>query len=171
MEIDEPVVVTSYDSKWPQLFELEQKQLWKVLAAIIDVQHIGSTAIADLPAKPIVDILVGLRLPKPSQEQIAALAGLGYEYLGEAGVSHRFYFAKRQPQSLNVHLVKWQSDLWKNNLIFRDYLRTHPEEAKAYGQHKQQIFSSGACTLYEYSNCKKAFLEELLQRAQKWSSL
>jgi GrpB-like predicted nucleotidyltransferase (UPF0157 family) len=129
-----------------------------------DIQHFGSTAVPGLAAKPIVDVLVGIRTSKLDKGQIAALEGLGYEYLGEAGVPGRLAFRKRHPTAFNLAVVRWGERLWRDNLALRDYLRANPEDARRYAQHKRDLVNSGVSSLLEYSQSKEALVAELLRR-------
>lgn len=171
MEIDESITVVPYQPHWPELFHQEQQRLQHSLTGhILDIQHIGSTAVPGLAAKPVVDILLGLQTLKNATETTTILQTLGYEYLGEAGISGRLYFRCRHPQAFNVHLVQLGSELWTNNLLLRDFLRTHPEVANQYGQHKQELIQSGIETLLAYSDKKGTLVAELLRCAQAWRS-
>ncbi len=152
MEIDELINVVPYEECWQQLFSEEQQHLQGTLGdTVVDIQHIGSTAV-------------------PGIEPIAVLETLGYEYLGEASVPGRLYLRKRYPHAFNLHLVQWGSKLWTNNLLLRDFLRTHPDESERYGQHKQELATSGIRTLLAYSEKKRALIAELLHRAQAWKA-
>lgn len=171
MEIDESITVVAYDFQWPQLFSNEQQHLQKTLGnTIVDIQHIGSTAVSGLAAKPIIDILIGLQAISPATKPIAVLETVSYEYLGEAGVPGRLYFRKRHPHMFNVHLVQWGSEVWTNNLLLRDFLRAHPDEAERYGRHKQELITRRIATLLAYSAEKGSVIAELLGRAQAWKS-
>ncbi|MCB0197524.1 MAG: GrpB family protein [Anaerolineae bacterium] len=169
MSVDEHITVVDYDPRWPQQFDFEQKHVRPVFSQkIVDIQHFGSTAVPNLPAKPIIDILIGVTSLPLDRETILNLAKLGYAYLGEAGVPGRLYFRKRQGQPFNLAVVKWQSDLWRNNLIMRDYLRANPIAVQRYGRHKQELFAQGVETLIEYSERKAEMMEKLLQQALAW---
>lgn len=168
MEIDESITVVPYQPHWPH-FHQEQQRLQETLTKqIVDIQHIGSTAVPGLAAKPIIDILIGLQTLGNATEPIAVLQTLGYEYLGEAGIPGRLYFRRRHSQAFNVHLVQWDSELWTNNLLLRNFLHTHPEVANRYGQYKQDLIKSGIRTLLAYSEEKGALVAELLHHAQAW---
>jgi GrpB-like predicted nucleotidyltransferase (UPF0157 family) len=169
MEIDELITVVPYQPHWPALFHQEQQRLQQVLTRhIFDIQHIGSTAVPGLAAKPIIDILIGLQTLSHDSFPITVLQTLGYQYLGEAGIPGRLYFRRRHESAFNVHLVQWGSELWTNNLLIRDFLCTHPEVAERYGQHKQELIKSGVRTLLSYSEKKDSLVAELLHRAQVW---
>lgn len=170
LQIDEPITVVTYDPIWPQLFEQEQPFIKAAFAhRAIEVQHFGSRAVPGLSAKPIVDILVGLADLHLEAGQLEALVHLGYEYLGEAGVSGRLAFRKRGPQAFNLAVVQWSSKLWRDNLLLRDYLRKHPQKARRYEQHKYEVVGQGYTTLISYSEQEKAVIEELLEQARAWA--
>jgi GrpB-like predicted nucleotidyltransferase (UPF0157 family) len=133
----------------------------------LDVEHIGSTAVPGLGSKPIVDIMVAvpaLDLEAPN----IAIATLGYESLGEAGVSGRRYFRKRAPQSFNVHFALLDGALWRANLALRDYLRSHPAAARVYEAQKRAA-ARRAPTLLAYSALKATVIAKLLARASATS--
>ena len=165
--VDEPIIVVEYDQRWPRLFDQEQRRIRRALGdAVVDIQHFGSTAVPGLAAKPIVDVLVGIWTSNLDEGQIAALEGLGYEYLGEAGVPGRLAFRKRHPTAFNLAVVRWGERLWRDNLGLRDYLRANPEDAQRYAQHKRDLVNSGVSSLLGYSQSKEALVAELLRRTR-----
>lgn len=168
MLIDEDVAVVEPDPRWPALFEQEKAVLASRLSGVVDLslEHIGSTAVAGLSAKPIIDMQDGLLIYPADGNVITQLEGAGYEYLGESGVKGRQYFRKRTPFSFNLHLVALHGEHWTNNLTLRDYLRQHPEEVESYSRHKQQVIQAGTTTLLSYSAQKSEFMVALLHRAQ-----
>ncbi|MFN0121836.1 MAG: GrpB family protein [Blastocatellia bacterium] len=170
MEVDEPITIVDYNPEWPRWFADEQARLLGGLGdAATYIEHIGSTAVPGLVAKPIIDLLAGLSAFPPSGRQIAVIEALGYVSLGEAGVPGRWYFRKRGPRSCNLHLTLHGGDLWRNNLLLRDFLHAHPHEAAAYGRHKQDLVAAGARTLLAYSEQKAAIIAALIQKAAKWN--
>lgn len=170
MDIDESIKLEEYNSAWPELFREEESHLTSLLGqASISIEHIGSTAIPGLIAKPIIDILIGVdsQTFQYPQAFLEALAYLGYENCGEAGVPGRLYFRKRGDISFNLHAVIYNSEIWTNNLLLRDYLRRHPDEARLYGEHKRHLLKQGINRLLPYSKSKHALIEQLLDRAKK----
>jgi GrpB-like predicted nucleotidyltransferase (UPF0157 family) len=104
MEIDELITVVPYQPHWPDLFHQEQQRLQQTLTRhIFDIQHIGSTAVPGLAAKPIIDILIGLQTLSHDSFPITVFQTLGYEYLGEAGIPGRLYFRRRHERAFNIH--------------------------------------------------------------------
>ncbi len=131
------------------------------------IEHFGSTAVPALLAKPVVDILIGIHQASQGEAVAAALDSLSYQDLGEAGVPGRIYFRKRIPNgAYNAHMVPIGGDLWRGNLLFRDYLRTHPNEASSYQAVKVAAVHTSGHSLIEYSGQKRAFISEVLRRAR-----
>jgi GrpB-like predicted nucleotidyltransferase (UPF0157 family) len=96
------------------------------------------------------------------------LEHLGYEYLGEANVPGREYFRRRAAHDTNLAVVQWQSPLWRDNLLLRDYLRAHHHEAAEYARAKQEAWQNGARTLLAYSARKAHIVTTLLDAARMW---
>jgi GrpB-like predicted nucleotidyltransferase (UPF0157 family) len=169
MQLDEPIEIVSYDPAWGATFERERDALQAAFAGTIEAfEHIGSTAVAGMAAKPIVDMMAVLKVYPATVPMLTVLAQFGYEDLGEAGVPGRQYLRKRGAQAFNLHLIESSSAHWGNNLLLRDYLRAHLAEAASYAQHKQQMVAAGLKTLLAHSDGKAAFLGNLLQRAAEW---
>ena len=165
--IDEPVHLEKYNPSWTKYFDRERERLMTALELDSKViEHIGSTAIKNIRAKPIIDIAVGVEIYPPPQHLIDRLIDLGYEALGEADVPKRLYFRYRQIRSFNVHIVELNGRHWKSNLAFRDYLIAHPEEAKRYEEIKVKAIQSGSTSLLKYSIAKSAIVGELTLLAQ-----
>ena len=166
VNIDEPITIEPYSPAWVTQFASESAALCHALSIEPSrVEHIGSTSVVGMHAKPIVDIMLGLdsvgALPAVSDW----LHSLGYEALGEAGVPGRLYFRKRLPNAFNMQVVSFGSLLWNNNLLLRDFLTTHPAEARRYADEKQHAFDAGHRTLLAYSAAKASILAELLAAA------
>ncbi len=166
-QIDEPVELSIGRTDWAQLFTEEREKLHQVLPEEAVIEHIGSTAVLGMVAKPVIDIMVGLPCPLPGRTYSPPLSSLGYEPLGEAGVSGRLYFRKRGPEHFNIHVVSKGGDHWQNNLLLRDYLCRNAEEAQAYSLYKQLILDAGVSTLLSYSERKAPFVQRLLERARR----
>lgn len=165
--IDEKITVSDYNPQWLELFKEEAFEIHNVLSMVkFKLEHIGSTAVIGLSAKPVVDIMLGPSSWKSFPEIKSGLMALGYEYLGEAGVPGREYFRKRGAKAFNVHVMLSDSELWRNNVLLRDYLISHPEAAKKYGQLKEEALAHGIDTLIAYSDHKAQFIAALLQEAQ-----
>lgn len=164
--IDEPVHIVEYDRSWPILFSAECARV----ATALDMnpqflEHIGSTAVPGLAAKPIIDIMFGVDAWPPPQAIGAAIARLGYESLGEAGVPERLYFRCRGSSNFNLHLVRLHGNHWRSNIALREYLSNSESARLRYERAKRAAIASGADTLLSYSESKSTVVAALLQEA------
>jgi GrpB-like predicted nucleotidyltransferase (UPF0157 family) len=165
---DELITIREYDPRWPSLFDEERGAIARALGDVIAIEHMGSTAVPGLEAKPIVDIIASVSRLAVSDEQIAALQRFGYEHLGECGLPGRAYFRKREPHGFDLHVVQHESSLWDHKLLFRDYLQAHPEEARRYGSLKRKLARDAGHSLLRYSDRKGRFIARTLERAREW---
>jgi GrpB-like predicted nucleotidyltransferase (UPF0157 family) len=167
--MEDIIQVVDYDDNWPLQFEQEKPHILNALGdAILDIQHIGSTSVPGLAAKPIIDILVGAKQLQPSDTHIKALEKLGYVYEGEAGVPGRRFFRKGMPRTHHLHFVKLGNEVWEYQLLFRDFLRTHPEAAKEYEALKRKLAVPFQLDREGYISSKAPLIIELLAKARKW---
>lgn len=169
---DSTVQVVPHDRGWPNQFLVEAAVLHSELGDLVtDLEHIGSTAVPGLWAKPIIDIMVGTHSPNPpSRELIDDLHGLGYRYQGEDGRRPgRFIFHRRQGAWYNLSIVPHGSYLWDDNINVRDYLATHPEAATAYSAIKRQVAALNVGSPQGYQDGKRAFVDALRRTARIWA--
>jgi GrpB-like predicted nucleotidyltransferase (UPF0157 family) len=161
--LDEPVQVVAPDPRWN---ELAAEEAARLRAAIPDaqVEHVGSTSVPELDAKPVIDLLLGVRELPPY------LRLLDYEALGDAGIPGRLCFRKRGPISFDAQVVERGGPLWRDALLLREYLKAHPEERARYAAKKRETVSAGATMLLRYSGEKAPLLGEMLDRARRWGS-
>jgi GrpB-like predicted nucleotidyltransferase (UPF0157 family) len=164
--LSERVELRDYDPSWAEIFEAERILIAPIFdGRAVGIEHIGSTSVPDLCAKPIVDVLVGLRELALSQEDIDAMEDLGYEYMGEFGLPGRLYFRKGEPRTHHVHVVEHGGDHWERQLLFRDALRADPEERKRYDAFKRQLAAAGH-PREVYTELKTPFIREVEARAR-----
>jgi GrpB-like predicted nucleotidyltransferase (UPF0157 family) len=164
-DLDEPIHLSAYDPQWPNLFEAEVQRLSLGLPAGVSMEHIGSTSVPGLLAKPSIDIMVGTEAHHNLELVRKTLVDLGYEDLGEAGVPGRIYFRRRTDAAFNIALVRRGGPLWVANLAFRYHLRTSAEARREYAETKRQAFDSGIRSLLAYSDYKSGVLSRLLSQA------
>ena len=166
MQIDEDISLEPSNPNWATWYQEETALLQHVFQNA-RFEHFGSTAVSGLWSKPIVDILVGLcGVSVLTNEERRGLEDLGYDILGTAGVPGRIYCRKRGKRSFNLAVTPFQSELWRDNLLIRDYLRSHQDEAEAYGRMKVDAYRKGYRTLLAYSEHKAEFMAGLLARAK-----
>lgn len=169
MSLDETIHLEEHQERWALWYEEERQVLLNSIGeSISGIEHFGSTSIPGMVAKPMIDILLGVMDMGETDGIIQKLKSLGYEFLGESGIPGRLYFRKRGQNAINVHVVGYGEPIWDNNLILRDYLRVHAQEAERYGDLKREIVRNGGVTLLDYSDQKSEFVSRLLERAQFW---
>ena len=162
------VRVVPYDPAWPELFAVEERRLETVLAAhglSLEIEHTGSTSIAGLCAKPVLDVLVGWVARDQRPTAIAAMQAAGYDYRGEQGIPERDFFRRGEPRQYHVHLSQVDSAFWKDHRAFRDYLRTHKDVAESYGLLKRALAERYPHDRGAYIDGKTAFVQDVLARA------
>jgi GrpB-like predicted nucleotidyltransferase (UPF0157 family) len=161
------VKLAPYSAEWKQLFEQEKAAIWRVIgASILDIQHIGSTSIPGMLAKPIIDIGVAVTDFDEARVCILPLEGLGYAYRGEFGIPRRHYFTKGDPRLFHLHMCEVQSEEWSNQIHFRDFLIQHPELADEYAQLKVRLAEKYPTDREAYLEGKAPFIEKVLKMAK-----
>ena len=161
------VRLVPYAPEWSVCFEREKASLQKVLGSkVLDIQHVGSTSIPGMLAKPIIDIAIAVVDFEEAKACIPLVESLGYEYKGEFGIPRRHYFVKGDPRLFHIHMSELASIEWQNTLLFRNYLRQHMEFAEEYMQLKQQLALQYPQDREAYLNGKTAFVEQVLQLAR-----
>jgi GrpB-like predicted nucleotidyltransferase (UPF0157 family) len=155
-----------HQTSWADLFQQEKAKLWAVLSAYpVEIEHVGSTAIQGIDAKPILDILLGLPDLTDELGIRSLLEGMGYLYRGEQGVPERILYVKgaETNRTHHLHITAYKSLFWLENIYFRDTLNAKPEVARAYNDLKQELAAQYADDRAAYTAGKKAFIERVLQ--------
>jgi GrpB-like predicted nucleotidyltransferase (UPF0157 family) len=165
---EEPIYLVPYDGTWPCHFEEERDRLARTLSPWLagPIEHIGSTAVPGLTAKPVIDIMAGVRDLPSSLDARAALASLDYVYFPyRPDVMH--WFCKPSParRTHHLHLVPIESALWAERLVFRDYLRSSPAAAAEYAVLKTSLAARHQFDREAYTDAKSAFVHSILDRA------
>jgi GrpB-like predicted nucleotidyltransferase (UPF0157 family) len=151
---------------WAGQYELERTHILKAIGEhILDIQHVGSTAIPGVPAKPILDILVGVESFEEARVCVDPMEAIGYRYKGENGIPRRHYFVKGDPRTHHVHMVEKDSKDWRVTFLFRDFLRTHSDAAREYAEVKQRLAAQFAADRVSYQQQKDRIVERILGTA------
>jgi GrpB-like predicted nucleotidyltransferase (UPF0157 family) len=171
-EMMNPVVVVEYDPNWPKLFQFLRERLTGALGGIAAaVEHVGSTAVPGLAAKPVIDIDVLLTSTDVVPAAIELLARIGYSHQGDLGISEREAFlAPANDPPHHLYVCPPSSREFQRHVALRDYLRSHPEEAKAYGNLKKTLALEFAGDRTAYIAGKDEFVAGLVKRAIQSSS-
>lgn len=164
--------IVDYDERWPVIYgELAEPLREAFDGYAFDVQHVGSTSVPGLAAKPIIDIAVATRDYPLPDEIIRAIEALGYAHKGEFGIPRRHYFSGIAPLygiPVHVHANVLGSEAWQNHVMFRDYLRAHPDAAQEYARLKRELAAHYGLDRETYTDSKTGFVMETLQKAQRW---
>lgn len=163
------VALSEYDPQWPQHYRQEADRLSSATGGesgpIKEIAHIGSTSVPGMLAKPMIDMMVGLRTLADQPALVGVLEGLGYEYKGEFGIPDRHFFVLGNPTTHHVHMVLHGGPFWRLNMLFRDHLRNNPHEARAYEALKRELAVKFANNRESYTKGKDAFIRAMLSRA------
>lgn len=163
------VRVVSYDREWPELYLEESARIHAAVAGMgltpLVLEHIGSTSIPGLAAKPILDMLAGA-MSTPMPRYIAPLVTAGYVHRGEQGIPGREFFRRGEPRAYHVHMTAIGSAFWHDHLRFRDYLRRHPDARDEYARLKQTLAERFPRDREAYIDAKGPFVREVLRLAR-----
>ncbi|MFZ0476553.1 MAG: GrpB family protein [Halobacillus sp.] len=163
------VSLRTYHPEWPILFEQEQELIAEALGHhALGIEHIGSTAIPGLQAKPIIDIMTGVRSLASYDSYIPSLSAIGYMYVPKPELVERRFFKKvKETQTFHLHLCEFGGKEWEEKLLFRDYLRQHPEPMEEYNSLKQTLAVRYQKDRPSYTKSKEPFISSIIQKAKK----
>lgn len=164
--------IVPHDPLWAGQYGIAAGEITGLLGpACVRIHHIGSTSIADIVAKPIIDILLETPDLEKLDEQAGKLVAAGFEARGEYGITGRRYFTKEaQSHRPAVHLHCFEMDTHEvgKHLAFRDYLRFHPDIAAQYGQIKLELSDADGVLVPDYQDRKHPFVDRVTKEALAW---
>ncbi|MCD2173648.1 GrpB family protein [Rhizobium sp. C4] len=162
----EPVMIVPYDLEWPKIFARLRDDVSAVMGAVaLRIEHVGSTAVPGLVAKPVIDIDVVISSELELQEAISRLLLLGYSYAGERGIEGRHAFV--QPMGLPTHhlyVCAADNPELARHIAFRNHLITDRAASDAYGELKQELARTFGEDREGYTNAKTAFIADILSK-------
>lgn len=163
------VVVSPYSAEWPELFQNIRKELLSAFETTpVVVEHIGSTSVPGLAAKPVIDILLGAGSLAEIEAKIGKLEDCGFSYVSkyEREIPGRRYFVKSPPASLRIHVhgVEIGGRLWREHLAFRDALRNDSDLLAEYQTLKLRLAQEFAHDKSAYTEAKGPFIKAVLER-------
>lgn len=168
------ILVVNHNPDWAKCFEQEANRIRLVLGdTVVQIHHIGSTAISHTKAKPVIDMLLELSSLDSFDQKSPLLAAAGYELKGEFGISGRRYFRRNDAAGQRTHQIHAFEAGVQNvirHIAFRDYMRAHPVIAIEYGQLKQGLAEQNPDDMEAYIEGKDAFVKEHERRALLWAS-
>ena len=172
--MDGKVVIEDYSKKWALEYKQEEIKIRNVLGEkLIQIEHIGSTSIENLGSKPIIDIMCGVKDLNEINEFIASFADIGYEFVWHQEFPERRFFRKGEHRAgtHHLHIYEFDSDFWKNNIFFRDYLRNNPFVLNEYYQLKIRLAEKYPYDRVSYTNGKTEFINLIINKAREESNI
>jgi len=165
--MNSPITIQHYDPIWPQQFETHRSRIAATLGDLAAaIEHVGSTSVPGLSAKPVIDIDVLLRSASDLALVINRLSSLGYDHRGNLGIAGREAFqAPSHDFPHHLYVCPPGSEEYKRHLAFRNYLRTHAEDAQAYDTLKHHLADKFRADRDSYTLAKSEFIAEILHRA------
>lgn len=166
------IVIYDYDSTWPMQFAEERDRLLMAIGpSLVTIEHVGSTAVPGLAAKPIIDLLLGVRsLPEARRTLPGPLTDLGYRQMveAEAWLPGELLFRRGMPGpwTHHVHVVEPQTERWKEYVAIRDYLRRHEDVAAAYGELKKALAVVFDDDIAGFREGKRPFVQAVMIKAR-----
>lgn len=166
------VVITPYDSRWPALAAEEAKKLATVLGTnLIKVEHIGSTSVPGLSAKPVIDLIPIVHDLDEVDKKQTVIEALSYGYHGEFGINGRRFCTLTSTEGIrlvHLHIFRFDSEHLLRHLAFRDYLVAHPAIAQEYEQEKRRAAALHPHDSLAYNDEKAAWIKQHEAKAVAW---
>lgn len=165
------IIIVDYDPRWPLIFEEEKRQILSVIGELVlAIEHVGSTAVPGLSAKPVIDTMVGIRELAEAPACYGPLSTVGYEYVPdyEDEIPDRRFF-NRGPEEAHrhLHMAELNGSFWERHILFRDFLRAHPETAEDYCALKKRLAREFTTDMRAYTDGKTSFIESVVARARE----
>lgn len=164
------VVLDEYNDEWERIYKEEEKKLNKLIGKyVIKIEHVGSTAIPGLIAKPIIDMGIAVEDLNKNLDYIEILKNNGYEYRDDNGIKGERLFKKINNGLTThfIHIVEIKSKRWHDFITFRDYLLSHPEEIKTYADLKKSLEKKYANDRKQYTASKNKYISEIIEQADE----
>lgn len=162
------IVIVDYTGEWPRRFELERQGIAAALGPLaLRTDHVGSTAVPGLAAKPVVDIQVSVRDPEAEPAYLPQLQQAGYQ-LRVRSPGH--WMVRTAERDVHVHICGAGSDWERRHLLFRDWLRRAPADRALYQATKEQLALTEWSDMNAYADAKTAVIREISSRAEAWAA-
>lgn len=164
------VELLPYNKQWAIEFEKAKKQLLSALGNNAKaIEHIGSTSVPGLAAKPVIDISIGVQKMQDSEKYIPLLEDAGFKFIRHSGMNKHLFFAKGPDNNRThyIHLVRYNGAIWKRDIAFRNFLRAHKKVASNYAHLKKKLQKEYASNRSAYTAAKDAFIASIIKQIKK----
>jgi len=164
------VEVVSYSPNWKDMYKEESEKIKNVLSdIIIDIHHVGSTAIPGIKAKPVIDILVEVKDIEGVDQHNHKMKELGYEVMGEYGIPKRRFFRKGgNNRTHHIHIFQVGNEEIERHVNFKEYLIAHPDKAREYSKLKEKLVNKYTYDVENYTNSNSDFIKEVDKKVKLW---
>lgn len=162
-----PIEIVDYDPAWPARFEQARSELLTALPGLFTaIEHVGSTSVPGLAAKPIIDLMAAADDLAKVASHGGELARIGYHFV-DAGMPGHLFYPREQDgvRTHHLHVVEAGTLGTRNELLFRDYLRAHPADAARYAELKRRLAATGV-TGGDYTRAKTGLVQEVTDKAR-----
>lgn len=166
------ITIEQYNPDWPRIFrDLGAKLRSAIGPAALRIDHIGSTSIPDLAAKPIIDIQISVSAFEPMEPYRRPLEELGFQYRDKNPELTKRYFKEpsQSEERTHIHVRRAGSFSEQFPLLFRDYMRCHADDVSHYAQLKRQLAEQYREDRLGYTEAKGAFIWNTMQKADRWA--
>lgn len=166
-----PIRIVEYDFTWPDQFAREAEVLRAALGQVaVRIEHVGSTSVPGLAAKPVIDINVSVASLEPLDSYRKPLEALGYLFVFDDEMPDKHFFGKpkERPRTYHVHVCAVGSVHERSDVAFREYLRAHPAEANQYAALKRDLVARTDGERAAYMAGKDAYIKRTKARASRW---
>ncbi|MEC1259627.1 GrpB family protein [Bacillus swezeyi] len=168
--MEQPIIIENANDSWLVQYEEEKKQLHEIFGkTALAIEHIGSTSVPGLAAKPVIDLMAGVKHLGEVDRFIEPLQKLGYEHVIHEAFPARRFFRKGQWRAgtHHLHIYVFQSEEWKNQLRFRHYLREHLQTCKDYESLKKDLARRFPHDRTSYTKGKESFITAVIEKAKQ----
>lgn len=162
----EEIKVETYNPRWAEQYEIRKAEINAAVPGRLGIEHVGSTAVPGLPAKPVIDIDLIVPDPELEGEYVPVLQGLGYELTIRERSWYQHRMLRREEPRVNLHVFGPACPEHARHILFRDWLREQPADRKRYAEAKM-LAKDGATTAHDYNRRKQDVVLDIYQEIFK----
>jgi GrpB-like predicted nucleotidyltransferase (UPF0157 family) len=165
----QPISLAEPSVEWPAQFEEFRSRLTSALGSGARIEHVGSTSIRGIAAKPIIDVQISVPDITDEARFVPPIESVGVELrMREPDLGHVYF--RNNPRTIHIHVCQVGSRWERNHLLFRDYLRAHLDAARAYEEVKRAAVATYGADRLAYTEAKGPFIEQTLAAAEDWAT-